>query len=81
MQGVRRIAVTGDSAGGNLALVLLGLLNERHAPGGVRPAGAVVLSPVTDLTLSGRSYETRADADPYFVRAGEHSGARLSGRR
>jgi monoterpene epsilon-lactone hydrolase len=69
MQGVRRIAVTGDSAGGNLALVLLGLLNERHAPGGVRPAGAVVLSPVTDLTLSGRSYETRADADPYFVRA------------
>jgi len=31
--------------------------------------GAVVLSPVTDLTLSGASWETRAGADPYFVRS------------
>jgi acetyl esterase/lipase len=27
-----------------------------------------VLSPVTDLTLSGATYETRADADPFFTR-------------
>jgi acetyl esterase/lipase len=27
-----------------------------------------VVSPVTDLTLSGASYETRADADPLFTR-------------
>jgi epsilon-lactone hydrolase len=27
-----------------------------------------VLSPVTDLTLSGATYETRADADPLFTR-------------
>jgi hypothetical protein len=26
------------------------------------------LSPVTDLTLSGATYETRADADPYFTK-------------
>ena len=26
------------------------------------------VSPVTDLTLSGRTYETRADADPLFTR-------------
>ena len=30
--------------------------------------GAAVLSPVTDLTLSGATYETRAEADPYFTR-------------
>jgi monoterpene epsilon-lactone hydrolase len=28
-----------------------------------------VQSPVTDLTLSSVTYETRADADPYFTRA------------
>jgi epsilon-lactone hydrolase len=27
-----------------------------------------VLSPVTDLTLSGATYDTRADADPFFTR-------------
>ena len=32
------------------------------------PSAAVVLSPVTDLTLSGRSWETRAVADPYFTK-------------
>jgi acetyl esterase/lipase len=31
------------------------------------PVGAVALSPVTDLTLSGQSWKTRAAADPYFV--------------
>ena len=30
--------------------------------------GAAALSPVTDLTLSGATYETRAEADPYFTR-------------
>jgi hypothetical protein len=29
--------------------------------------GGVVLSPVTDLTLSGESWSTRAAADPYFT--------------
>jgi acetyl esterase/lipase len=29
----------------------------------------VALSPVTDLTLSSATYETRADADPLFTRA------------
>jgi acetyl esterase/lipase len=35
----------------------------------VRPSAALVLSPLTDLTLSGRSWETRAAADPYFTKA------------
>jgi acetyl esterase/lipase len=30
--------------------------------------GVVVLSPVTDLSLSGATYETRAEADPLFTR-------------
>ena len=30
--------------------------------------GVAVLSPVTDLTLSGATYDTRADADPFFTR-------------
>jgi monoterpene epsilon-lactone hydrolase len=63
-----RIAVTGDSAGGALALVLLRLVSERKpAAGEVIPVGAVALSPVTDLTLSGQSWNTRAAADPYFI--------------
>jgi monoterpene epsilon-lactone hydrolase len=66
-RGFTRIAVVGDSAGGALALVLLRLVTARSTAGGVIPVGAVALSPVTDLTLSGESWKTRAAADPYFV--------------
>jgi acetyl esterase/lipase len=66
--GFHAIALCGDSAGGNLALVLLSLLASR-ASSGVVPTAAVALSPVTDLTLSGSSIETRAAADPYFTRS------------
>ncbi len=64
-RGKQRIAISGDSAGGNLALVLLSLAT---AAGDNAPVGAVALSPVTDLALMGQSFETRADADPYFTR-------------
>jgi epsilon-lactone hydrolase len=66
-RGIRRIAITGDSAGGNLALVLA----SHVATVAAKPSlvGAAVLSPVTDLTLSGATYDTRADADPFFTRA------------
>ena len=62
--GLRAVAVTGDSAGGNLAL---GLVATASAHAG-RLVGAAVLSPVTDLTLSGESWISRADADPFFIR-------------
>jgi len=65
--GIRRIAVTGDSAGGNLALSLLSLAAAAPAPD-VLLVGAAVLSPVTDLALTGSSWQSRAEADPYFVR-------------
>ncbi len=35
---------------------------------GATLVGIAVLSPVTDLTLSGVTYDTRADADPFFTR-------------
>ncbi len=66
--GVHRIALTGDSAGGNLALVLASRVTGEAASINVTPVGVAVLSPVTDLTLSGATYETRADADPLFTR-------------
>jgi monoterpene epsilon-lactone hydrolase len=31
--------------------------------------GATVLSPVTDLALTGKSFETRAEVDPYFIKS------------
>ena len=65
---VRRIAITGDSAGGNLALVLASRVTSKAASIDAALVGVAVLSPVTDLTLSGATYRTRADADPLFTR-------------
>jgi epsilon-lactone hydrolase len=60
---------TGDSAGGNLALVLASRVTGVEAVSTNATLVAVAtLSPVTDLTLSGATYETRADADPLFAR-------------
>ncbi len=68
-RGINRIAVTGDSAGGDLALVLLSIATAQAANGGIAPVGAVAMSPVTDLALTGESFETRAEADPYFTKS------------
>jgi len=66
--GIRRIAVTGDSAGGNLALVLASRVAAKAVPAKAILVAAAAFSPVTDLTLSGATYDTRADADPYFTK-------------
>lgn len=55
------IIVAGDSAGGNLALVLTLLLTERHME---LPKCLVLFSPWTDMTSSGNSYHTKAELDP-----------------
>lgn len=65
--GYKKIAVVGDSAGGTLALVLLLSLKASQVSNQVIPIAGVALSPVTDLSLSGASWTTRATADPYFV--------------
>lgn len=62
-----RIIIGGDSAGGGLTLATLLKLREE---GLKRPAGAVLLSPWTDLTSSGESIKTRAAADPMLQPAG-----------
>src|SRR4029077_15372908 len=66
--GIRRMAVTGDSAGGNLALVLASCVAANTVPAKAILVGAAALPPATDLPRSGATYETRAEADPYFTR-------------
>ena len=66
---INKIAVTGDSAGGDLALVLLSIACAPAYKGGRAPVGAVAISPVTDLALTGESFQTRAEADPYFTKS------------
>jgi epsilon-lactone hydrolase len=61
--GFTKIAITGDSAGGNLALGLLAFLNTNSATARSAVVGSVALSPVTDLSLSGRSWSTCAVAN------------------
>jgi acetyl esterase/lipase len=66
--GAKRIVVAGDSAGGGLTLALLSILAAEKAEGTLQPVGAAVMSPWTDLALTGASFETRAEADPIFRR-------------
>lgn len=65
-KNVYRVVLSGDSAGGNLALALAGFVSG-GATSGDSIRGVGVFSPVTDLTLSGASYQTRAEADPLFT--------------
>jgi epsilon-lactone hydrolase len=60
------IAVSGDSAGGGLAVSLL--VATRDA-GEALPAAAVLLSPTVDLTSSGASMTERAEQDPFSTPA------------
>jgi acetyl esterase/lipase len=76
--GFGRIVLAGDSAGAGLALSLLSLVvaEAREGPR-VRPAGAAVMSPWTDLSLSGASIETRAEADPLMTKGSLAAAARI----
>jgi monoterpene epsilon-lactone hydrolase len=67
-QGITKIALTGDSAGGNLAVVLLSIASAQVFNGGA-PVCAVAFAPVTDLALTGEGFDTRAQADPYFTKS------------
>lgn len=59
------MSVAGDSAGGNLALSLVLKLKEQKR---ILPRGLILFSPWTDLTGSGKSYETKVDVDPILNR-------------
>ena len=51
-----------------MTLSLLSILAADKAKGMIQPVGAAVMSPWTDLALTGDSFETRKEADPIFTR-------------
>lgn len=59
------IVLCGDSAGGGLCLSLMLSLREEGQP---LPTGAALMSPWTDMTISGESYDTRKNVDPLHQR-------------
>lgn len=59
--GAREVVLVGDSAGGNLALELALKLRSQ---GRLLPKGIILMSPWTDMTMSGESYITCKDVDP-----------------
>ena len=63
-----QLILAGDSAGANLVLAVL--LTLRDA-GAALPAAAVCISPLTDLTFTGRSFHSQRDAllNAKFVRS------------
>jgi monoterpene epsilon-lactone hydrolase len=60
----RPFAIAGDSAGGSLALVTMMRARDASLP---LPACAALLSPSTDLTMSGPSMGYNERADPMFA--------------
>jgi acetyl esterase/lipase len=66
----KKIIVAGDSAGGNLALALLIALRDLGEP---LPAGAVAISPATDLAFTGKSVITNRHIDPIFSNMGPNT--------
>jgi acetyl esterase/lipase len=63
-----QIVFAGDSAGGGLALALMMRLRDQKLP---LPSGALLMSPYADLTFSGATIASRAEAevviDPSFM--------------
>jgi monoterpene epsilon-lactone hydrolase len=60
-----RVIVAGDSAGGGLTAATLLALRDRGIP---LPAAGVLISPWLDLTQSGATMDSLADADPMVSR-------------
>jgi acetyl esterase/lipase len=58
--------IAGDSAGATLTVQTLILARDAGLP---MPAAAVLFSPFTDATVSGRSMTTKHGIDPLFTRA------------
>lgn len=77
--GARDVTVAGDSAGGNLALILTMAIRDL---GRIMPRCLVLFSPWTDLTASGKSYVEKADCDPILTMDYIHAvrGAYAPGR-
>ena len=59
----QKIALSGDSAGGNLALTAALYLQEHQHQ---LPNAIGLMCPWTDLTMSNATHQTKAKVDPYF---------------
>ena len=64
--GIKSIVLAGDSAGAGLAIASAVAIRDLKLP---PPAALVLISPWTDLTLSGESQRTHRDRDPMLRRA------------
>lgn len=60
-----QITLCGDSAGGGMCFSLCAVIREARLP---IPGAVIAISPWTDLTGSGESYETNKDIDPSMNR-------------
>lgn len=60
-----QIVLCGESAGGGLVYALALRLKAEHLP---QPCGIVAISPWSDLTMSGMSYQKNLDKDPSMTR-------------
>jgi len=65
-EGSGRIVLAGDSAGAGLAVTAACAIRDLKLPS---PAAMILISPWTDLTLSGESQRTHRDRDPMLRRA------------
>ena len=70
----QNLFLSGDSAGGGLALSLLLKLRDQNQP---LPAAAMVFSPWTDLAATGQSLETNDASDVMFHGSGIRFGAKI----
>ena len=67
----KNISLVGDSAGGGLVMALLQILSKEKID---FPSSAILISPWTDLTLSGESMKERVGRDPML-----HPGKEMDG--
>ncbi len=72
----KKIVISGDSAGGGLAICTLVRLRDENAP---QPAAGVVMSPWLDLLNSGDSGKRLAKEDPMLSVVSGHNYAKLYG--
>jgi acetyl esterase/lipase len=75
-EGFGDVVLVGDSAGGGLALVLTSRVAAKGRQQTIPPTRVAVMSPWTDLALTGTTIETQADADPFLTKAALAAAAR-----
>lgn len=73
LKDAAHIVVAGDSAGGGLAAALCMVAARAGSP----PSGAIMVSPMLDLTAQSESYDRNAARDPLFSRKAVLDAAEL----